>query len=63
MLNPDPDVNVVGDKVWFGVLTWVQPEEQVKDGDQQLVGATFSLVAATDLRVSARSSGCIRRRI
>lgn len=37
MLDPNPEVNVVGDKAWFGVLTWVQPEEEVENGDTQLV--------------------------
>lgn len=35
MLKPDPEVNTGGDAAWFGVLTWIQPEDV--DEDPRLV--------------------------
>lgn len=37
MLRPDPKNNETHDPVWFGVLTWVQPKEEVEQGEQRLV--------------------------
>lgn len=37
MLEPNAGVNSAGDDAWFGVLTWVQPEEDVKRGKLRLV--------------------------
>lgn len=39
MLKPDddPEVNPRGDKAWFGVLTWVQPEGRGRGGRARLV--------------------------
>ena len=37
MLRPDPEDNPRGDAAWFGILTWIQPRKEVKDGDTQQV--------------------------
>ncbi|KZV59744.1 hypothetical protein PENSPDRAFT_672151 [Peniophora sp. CONT] len=36
MLEPSPEANVLGDEVWFGVLTWVQPQKEVAQGKTRL---------------------------
>ncbi|KZV59819.1 hypothetical protein PENSPDRAFT_694813 [Peniophora sp. CONT] len=30
MLKPDPEVNPRREAAWFGILTWVQPEKEVR---------------------------------
>ncbi|VDB96803.1 unnamed protein product [Peniophora sp. CBMAI 1063] len=36
VLEPTPAVNAAGDDVWFAVVTWVEPEDEVKSGCPQL---------------------------
>ncbi|VDC00372.1 unnamed protein product [Peniophora sp. CBMAI 1063] len=31
MLKPEPETNLAGDAAWFGVLSWIEPSEMVKD--------------------------------
>lgn len=47
MLKPDPDSNASGDEAWFGVLTWVQPKDEVKKGRDRLVRATLRYSSLT----------------
>ena len=37
MLKPDPAFNPTGDKEWFGVLTWVQPWNEVQGNRARMV--------------------------
>lgn len=37
MLRPDAEVNTRGDAAWFGVITWVQPQDEVRRGKPRLV--------------------------
>lgn len=47
MLSPDPEVNTGGDAAWFGVLTWIEPEDNVKRNRARLVRVSSMKVLGT----------------
>lgn len=57
MVRPDPGSNLTRDKVWFAVLTWIQPKEEVLKGEQRIVcsfnGMIWSMLIARVLVVRA----------
>lgn len=50
MLKPDPDVNSRDESAWFGVLTWIQPEEEVVGRRARLV-SNFVLEVQTSTQL------------
>ena len=62
MLRPTPGLNPTRDRAWYGVLTWIQPKEEVQPGDIRLVRRECRCGSQSDLVGSARFSGSILRR-
>ena len=37
LLKPDPEANPRGETAWFGIVTWIQPDSEVRKGHPRLV--------------------------
>lgn len=59
MLNPDPEANPRNERAWFGVLTWIQPQEEVVRRRARLVSFILPYVSSCNLvsTPSARYGG------